>query len=158
MRRLLLFVASATIATAMAVSAAAAAGASVAPIRPDQIFNGFVNGQLKNATIRMACVGPVRPGQLGHPAGGQTLATARGLDLQPSGYTGTAHMISADLRLRFPIPHTVHLTDFAVYGTKNLPTRIEIPCAGEGEAVFTPISGGPSARSVSVHVNLVGQP
>ncbi|MDQ1428590.1 MAG: hypothetical protein QOK39_2066 [Acidimicrobiaceae bacterium] len=155
MRRVLLFVASATIATAMAVSAA---GASVAPIGRGQIFNGFVNGQLKNATIRMACAGPVRPGQLGHPAGGQTLATARSLDLQPSGYTGNAHMISADLTLRFPVPHTVHLTDFAVYGTKNLPTRIEIPCAGDGEAVFTPIAGGPSARSVSVHVNLIGQP
>jgi hypothetical protein len=155
MRRLLLFVASATIATGMAVSQA---GASVAPIGAGQIFTGFVNGRLKNATIRMACDGSVRPGQLGHPATGQTLATARSLDLLPAGYTGNAHEISADLTLRFPIPHTVHLADFTVYGTKNLPTRIQIPCAGDGDAVFTPIGGGARARSVSVHVNLVVDP
>jgi hypothetical protein len=155
MRRLFLFVASVAVASTVIMGAAQA---QTAPIRPGQIFNGFVNGSLNNATIQMACAGPVRPGQLGHPAAGQTLNVERSLDLRPNGFTGGAHRVSVDLRLRFPIPHTVHLADFSAYGSKALPTRILIPCAGDGNAVFSPVNGGPSARPVTVHVNLVGQP
>jgi hypothetical protein len=158
MRRLFLFVASVALATSVGVGASATAQASTYPIGPSQIFNGFVNGSLKDATIQMACAGPVRPGQLGHPAPGQTVGVSRGLDLQPSGFTGNASQVSVDLQLRFPIPHTVHVATFSNYGTKAIPTRIMLPCAGDGNAVFTPINGGSSARPVTVHVFLVGQP
>jgi hypothetical protein len=157
MHRLFVFVASVALATGVAVGSAGAQSAGN-PIDPGQIFNGFVNGQLKDATIHMACAGPVRPGDLGHPAAGQTVEVERGLDLRPSGFMGNGHQVSADLKLRFPIPHTVHLADFAHYGVKNIPTRILIPCAGDGTVVFRPLNGGSSARAQTVHVFLVGQP
>jgi hypothetical protein len=157
MRRFVVFVASVAIATTVAFGSAGAQ-TSVDPIQPGQIFNGFVNGSRTDATITMACAGPVRPGQLGHPAAGQTLEVRRGLDLQPSGYLGTSRHIRVDLQLRFPIPHTVHLADFWTYRTQALPTRIMIPCAGDGQAVFTPVNGGPDARPLTVHVLLAGLP
>ncbi len=157
MHRLFVFGASVALATMVAAGSAGAQSTSN-PIGPGQIFNGFVNGQLKDATIQMACAGPVRPGDLGHPAAGQTVEVERGLDVQPSGFTGDSHQVSADLKLRFPIPHTVHLADFGHYGTKNIPTKILIPCAGDGTVVFRPVHGGPSARAQTVHVFLVGQP
>lgn len=47
-------------------------------VGPDQFFTGVVNGVPGNTivpiTIRMACFGPIRPGQTGHPMAGQTLA------------------------------------------------------------------------------------
>ncbi len=157
MRRSSLFAVSVAIAVMVAVGSAGAQ-TSGDPIRPGQIFNGFVNGSLKDATIKMACGATPRPGALGHPAAGQTLEVARGLDLQPSGFTGRTSRISVDMRLRRPVPHTVHLADFSTYATVALPTSITIPCAGSGDVVFSPFHGGPSARSVAIHVLLVNQP
>ena len=157
MRKLLVFVASAALAVTVAVGSAGAQSTRP-PIMPGQIFNGLVNGQLKDATIQMACAGPVRPGDVGHPAPDQTIEVERGLDLLPSGFTGNATQISVDLKLRFPIPHTVHLGDFGHYGSKRLPSKIVIPCVGDGDVVFRPVAGGGSARPVIVHVLLSGQP
>ena len=45
---------------------------------PKQYFTGVINGKAGNTTtpitIKMACFGPVHPGETGHPMAGQTLA------------------------------------------------------------------------------------
>jgi hypothetical protein len=56
-----------------AVTAAPASAAIIDPavIGPNQYFSGVVNGHTGHATINMACFGPIRPGQTGHPLAGQ---------------------------------------------------------------------------------------
>ena len=53
------------------------AGAAV-KVGPNQYFTGVINGRNGNTAtpipIRMACFGPVKPGETGHPMSGQTLA------------------------------------------------------------------------------------
>src|SRR5258706_15501486 len=63
-----------------------------APIGPNQAFIGEVNDQAANATIRMACFGPVHPGQLGHPLANQTVKALPVVNPTPQqvGYTGSA--------------------------------------------------------------------
>src|SRR5689334_22852407 len=63
-----------------------------APIGPNQAFIGLVNDESTNATIRMACFGPVHPGQLGHPMDGQTVKALPVTGPTPGqvGFTGSA--------------------------------------------------------------------
>ena len=67
----------------LAVAAVTAVGpqagpAQAGPVGPKQYFTGVINGKDGNTTIpitiKMACAGPGRPGQTGHPLAGQTLA------------------------------------------------------------------------------------
>jgi hypothetical protein len=67
---------------------ARAAITPISKILPDQQFVGLVNGYTQNATIRMACFGPVRPGQQGHPFAGQW-ATPQRLTFSYYGVTET---------------------------------------------------------------------
>src|SRR5256885_16982308 len=71
---------------------ASAADPPVFPILPNQYFSGLVNGQTANATIRMACFGPI--GGTGHPLAGQTIGVTRVYPpvvgpVNSVGYTGT---------------------------------------------------------------------
>lgn len=124
------------------------------PVRPHQEFGALVNGHSDSATISMACVGPVRPGQRSHPTGGQTLDVFRPEALKVTGYTGAA----ADrIVARFSDDPSVTVT-FTRYRTKPLPTSLHLPCAGGGTVTFEPRPSSPSARPVVVHVSYVGQP
>ncbi len=157
MRRFLVLVGCVGVAVTAAVGASSSlAGASPAPVRPGQIFNGFVNGQPAQATVHVACPPNHRPGTLGHPAPGQTVEAQRSVDQQPAGYTGAGHRISVDLHLQHPVPHVMHLAYLSAYGV-NMPisTSILVPCNGEGDAVFSTVNGGPTAQSLTVHVMLV---
>src|ERR1700730_2695774 len=64
--------------------------ANASPIRPDQRFEGLVNGGHDNVTLFMSCFGPIQPGQTGHPIGGQTLEVKTGRSF--SGFTGSTGM------------------------------------------------------------------
>src|SRR5436309_14710231 len=54
-------------------------------IGSNQQFGGLVDGAAASATVRMACFGPIRPGQTGHPMASQPLAVIQG---PYGGYTG----------------------------------------------------------------------
>jgi hypothetical protein len=160
MRRVLLF---ASIVAASTALWASAAGAQIqpSPIGPNQLFNGLVNGSSGSAVIRMACFGPIRPGQTGHPFAGQTVAVSRALEAGP-GFTGLADSIAATLFYPSPVAGTGTAVALAVFRYYNLPapisTALNLPCAGRGSVVFNPVLGGPSARPAVVRVYFVGQP
>ncbi|MEA2591787.1 MAG: hypothetical protein QOD62_1618 [Actinomycetota bacterium] len=66
----------------------ASAATPISKILPDQQFVGLVNGYTQNAPIRMACLGPVRPGQQGHPFAGQWAEVLKAEVIRNFGYVG----------------------------------------------------------------------
>src|SRR5690349_7455419 len=74
-------------------------GPAVHPIRPNQFFDGLVNGKAGECQIVMACPS-VRPATTGHPAANQRVSVHQ--LFPPSvfpelGFTGNASTISAAL-------------------------------------------------------------
>lgn len=145
--------------TAVALSAAvlgmstAAAAVDPAPIGPHQWFSGQVNGVTANAVITVGCVGPVLPGQTGHPVSGQSVSVvpAPGAVTSNDGYTGEAadHVV-----VDFGAPaSTGSATVLQYYGVKAaVPTSIELPCYGSGKVVFVPAPTSSTARTATVPV------
>jgi hypothetical protein len=88
-----------------AIAAAPASADVIIPVGPHQYFSGVVNGHTAQATIRMACFGPIRPGQTGHPFTGQTVEAV--LDPVPTardvGFTGSA-ADAIDVHFPTPVP------------------------------------------------------
>jgi hypothetical protein len=125
-------------------------------IGPHQLFDGFVNHHRPTATILMACLGPIRPGQTGHPLRGQSLSVQPSVDV-PGGYTGSAanHITAYVIT---PVAVANPGVTFRHYGTKALPTTFTLPCAGKGEVDFVPPPTSPTARSDVIQVTFVGQP
>jgi hypothetical protein len=146
-------------------AAPAAAEPPISPIGPKQTFGGLVNGSAGRAVIRMACFGPVRPWQLGHPMAGQSVAVTRRLlpvtSVLAIGFTGDASSIAAYARFDSPLasPVVPRLGAFKYYDDpQEIPTDVLLPCGGDGQVVFEPIDGGPNARRVAVRVSFQGQP
>jgi hypothetical protein len=141
-----------------ATSAAAVTGQ---PIGANQAFVGRVNGSFDRATIKMACFGPIRQGQTGHPMSGQTLEV---LSPPPPivvgpihpGYTGaSATRIVAVLRGDTPVV----LARFTRYFTgQAIPTNVELPCAGSGVVRFVPKPRSFTSKAAWVTVSFLGQP
>jgi hypothetical protein len=92
-----------TIAAATGTSLVSA-GASPGPlVGPNQLFAGFVNGNHFSPTVRMACFGPIRPGETGHPLAGQTFSVQLEVDV-PGGFTAaTASLRRSRPRSRCPV-------------------------------------------------------
>jgi len=157
-------------ATAMVVVSAGAAIPPQGKVGPRQYFEGLVNGQAGIGTpvaIKMACFGPVRPGEKGHPIAGQTVEVMRPLVIVVghSGYTGK----SATSIVAFfgpppptpsPVPPGASTVTFQKYGVKKpIPTSLLLPCYGTGTVSFVPIpQSPPSSRDATVPVSYVGQP
>jgi hypothetical protein len=143
------------IAAALAGICASSAGAQK-PIRPNQRFNGLVNGSSGSAVIRMACFGPIQPGQTGHPFGGQTVAVTR--TTAGAGFTGEANSIRARL-FTSPSASPIPLALFRYYDQPApISTDLSFPCAGTGRVAFRPVNGGSTARPAVVKVYFEGQP
>jgi hypothetical protein len=122
---------------------------------PNVEFGALVDGSSSNATVRMGCFGAVRPGQTGNPMSGQTVEVFRPEALRVQGFTGaSADEIVAHFTEDPSIPIVLHR-----FGRPAaIPTSLRLPCGGSGSVVFSPVPTSPSARSVTVHVNYVGQP
>jgi len=167
-RKLVILGACLVVASSLAL--ASGAGAAVPPqgkIRPNQYFSASVNGQLgigSPATIQMACFGPIRPGQTGHPMAGQTVEVFRPEVIDAhNGFTGpNGHSISVFFNAPPPSPATaagaVTFTRYAV--SKKIPTSLVLPCAGTGNVYFIPFPKTPigPAMDAVVPVAYVGQP
>ena len=145
----------------MLLCAAPAAEGAGQQIEANQAFVGQVNGSFDRATIKMACFGPIQPGQTGHPMSGQTLEV---LSPPPPvvagpihpGYTGaSATRIAAVLRG----DPSVVLARFTHYFTgQAIPTAVELPCAGTGVVRFVPNPRSSTSKVASVTVSFLGQP
>ncbi|PZS23754.1 MAG: hypothetical protein DLM54_00795 [Acidimicrobiales bacterium] len=135
-------------------------------VRPNHTFGGLVNrsnGFSSPATIRMACFGPVRPGQVGHPMAGQSVEVFRPEAIRGHfGNTGAkGHSIEAYVggSSANAIPPEMYVATFYRYDVaKAIPTSLELPCGGGGVVTFAPRPGSPTAHPATVAVNFVGQP
>lgn len=129
-------------------------------IRPHQSFVGAVNGATANGVINMACFGPVRPGQLGHPMSGQTTEVELSNAIAGAGFTGSADQIQAVLT--FASPTATAPPVLGTFSSYFVPTPISttllMPCGGTGRVSFTPTAGGPHARPWVETVTFEGQP
>jgi hypothetical protein len=153
MRRIVVAAAAIAASTVLLGAGAAAAAPSKAPIQPNQYFNGLVNGKSKDATILMACPGPI--GGMGHPVAGQYV-TVEGPLSSGEGFTGKAKSIDATLEFFTPSSTPVHLATFRYYYEPGaISTELKLPCEGSGVAVFTPVKGGETARAAKVSVTFV---
>lgn len=114
-------------------------------------------------TILTTCVGPIHPGETGHPLGGQTvgvrLVPVPGSRTSSLGYTGNrGTSIGAFFGAPPPSPSGSSYVSFTVYGTKPIPTSLVLPCAGRGQVTFVPLPLQPPARTIAVPVAFAGQP
>ena len=138
----------------LAVAAAPAHAAD--PVGPNQYFEGLVNGQAHQSTVRIICLGPVRPGALGRPAPGQTVAVRHGSPSGPTavGFTGSAaREIVAFFSPSASNAPEVRLTEYGV--TAAIPPWFLLPCTGTGAVYFwaTPLNS--TARPDTVAVTFV---
>jgi len=139
-------------------------------VGPKQYFTGVINGKDGNTTtpitIVMACVGPIRPGQTGHPVAGQTLAVHQlfppAATAGTLGQTGNDSQIGVFFNAPPPAGRIRPATGtpvFTRYDTpRPLPTSLTLPCQGTGTVWFTPIPVVPPSQSATVPVRYVGQP
>jgi hypothetical protein len=143
-----------------AAPAATAAVQDPLPIGPNQSFVGLVNGDQSNATIKMACAGPVQPGELGHPWPNQYTEVELSPLGQVAGFTGQARSIRATLIAPVPAttPPPILATFDSYYVQIPISTSLLLPCGGPGKIDFAPVLGGPLARSWDVNVTFVGLP
>jgi hypothetical protein len=141
-----------------------AAFANSAALGPKQYFTGTINGSTGRPNpveIRMACFGPVRPGETGHPMSGQTVAVHRvPKTVGGSGYTGTR---GTAIGAFFGAPPPSgsggsSYVRFTSYGQKLIPTSLYLPCNGSGTVSFVSLPLDPSARDFTVPVRFIGQP
>jgi hypothetical protein len=140
-------------------------------VGPKQYFTGVINGHDGNTinpiTIVMACPGPSKPGQKGHPVSGQTLAVHQ--LFPPKGTAGSLGQTGNDSKIEVffgaPPPEAagtrpaVATPVFTRYDkTKPLSTSLTLPCAGTGTVWFTPVPVVPPSQSAPVPVQYTVQP
>lgn len=152
-----------------AIVVVASAGATVAwaqgpatgPIRPHQPFVGLINGSDGiggSVGINMACFGPVRPGQRGHPMAGQSVGIGQPEAIAGSfGNTGSKGTAIVAFFGTPPTTTTGSLT-FHRYVTVKMPTSLLLPCSGSGTVTFVAVPKSPTEQSFSVPVTFAGQP
>jgi hypothetical protein len=158
----------AVIGATLVTCAAAVLPAQAGPVGPKQYFTGVINGKDGNTVtpiiIRMACVGPIKPGETGHPVAGQTVAVHQLFPPVSStlGYTGNDSEIGAFFNAPPPAAGARPATSTPIFTRydkpKPLPTSVVLPCAGTGTVYFTPIPVVPPSRTATVPVRYVGQP
>ncbi len=162
-RRVSLVMAGAIVVAASAAvpGAWAQGGPGTGPIRPHQPFLGLINGKDGidgSVSINMACFGPVRPGQTGHPMAGQTVGVG-----QPEVIVGTfgntgSRGTSVDAVFGPATAASSETVVFHRYGTLTMPTSLVLPCSGSGTVTFVALPKSPTERSFAVPVSFVGQP
>jgi hypothetical protein len=154
---------------AFAPAATAAASPVTVPVGPDQFFGGLVNGSNGSTNapvpIQTSCIGPITPGETGHPLPGQTvevvLANPASSSIQ--GYTGSAaKSIIADL-IFTPTPtgptYIEQVATFTSYDViEPIPVTLTAPCSGDGVMSFMPNPGSPTAKPANVPVVFLSQP
>jgi hypothetical protein len=157
LRRSAMFAAVCLCLTGLAALASPAIASADNSIGPNQFFFGMINGHVADAPIFMRCVGPIHPGETGHPMPNQSMVVHPEAGPLPGGYTGSAaNRIFAYIVLPTPIPQGVNLTH---YGVKvGIPTTFTLPCSGRGTVNFSPRPTSPTAQSELLSVTFIGQP
>jgi hypothetical protein len=168
MKRRLLVGAAVTVAV-LAGAIPVVAGASTAgnkggagKVGKNQYFTASVNGQSginSPAVITVACLGPLTPGETGHPLAGQTLEVTRSpaVSVTDLGFTA-AHGKQISVFFGAPPPvsgaGTSGVVTFTKYGVSQaIPTSLTVPCSGSGTISFVPLPiTPPTSRDATVPV------
>jgi hypothetical protein len=144
--------------------AQAAPAQAAKKVGPDQSFRALVNGHPGTAApvpIRVACLGPVTPGETGHPMPGQSVEVLLGASsAAQAGFTGP-NGTSIGVFFGAPPPSAAPgagLLTLRRYGVaKPIPLSLVLPCSGTGHVFFVPLPmSPPTSRSVAVSVTYVG--
>ena len=140
-----------------------ASPADGSPIGPNQAFVGSVNGRFRNASIDMACFGPISPGQTGHPAKDQMLEIYSppppivfGKPIRVGNTGAAATSVTALVIAGGKVYARMKLGGYFV--PKAIPTTVLLPCAGSGAVRFVPRPRGDGAKIAALSVSFVGQP
>jgi hypothetical protein len=152
---------------AVAVPTAAVAAPQPVPIPANTMFGGTVNGAVTHATVRVACLGPVHPGQTGHPRSGQTVGIFLPEVMHLPSFGRTGHRVFG-IAAGF-VAHGRFLGPTAIFrqlqptrpvlsATRPLPAFLTLPCSGTGWAVFMPFPRTAGARPAVVDVTFVSGP
>jgi hypothetical protein len=140
----------------LAFGAVAGAQPASVKIAPHQTFIGSVNGEEVSSSVDVVCPGPMRVGQTGHPAAGQTIGVST--PAPPIAGTGNTGSRGRSIIAQFITPSTataVPAVTFSKYGTLPIPTTGMLPCSGSGAVVFSPLPTSHTARSGKVSVSYV---
>ena len=142
-------------------------------VGPHQSFDGLVNGHRGGASapvvVFVACVGPIQPGETGHPVAGQTVEILPAAAVHAhSGSTGDA---ATSIVAFFGAPPPAGAKASSATGSTDtvtfhrydlirpIPPSIELPCSGTGQVTFVPFPRTPpTSRPAIVPVVYVGQP
>jgi hypothetical protein len=147
-----------------AVTLAGTANAVIdpAPIGPNNFFTGDVNGLSQNATIKTDCIGPIRPGQQGHPVGNQFVAVIPGVSSGADVSVGFTGSVGNEVTAFLAAPSSTSPVTTGLIGTMHewvvhlaIPTSLVVPCDGSADVVFVPGPPSSTAKSAIVHVTLV---
>ena len=141
-----------TATVALGPGAVAGAPATSVTIAPHETFIGSVNGEQVSASVDVVCRGPLRRGQMGHPAAGQTVGVST--PAPPIAWTGDTGSRGRSITARFVTATTAATptVTFSRYGTRRLPTTGLLPCEGSGAVVFSPLPSSHTGRSGRVSV------
>jgi hypothetical protein len=138
------------VAASAGVAPAWAQGPGAGPVHPHQAFLGLINdsdGAETPVTVNMACFGPVRPGETGHPMAGQTVGVA-----QPEVIVGTFGNTGAkgtSIEAVFGTPQTTTSSSVAT-GRSSCPPRSCCPARGRARSPSWPCPrAGANGRSPS---------
>jgi hypothetical protein len=153
------------VAAAAALAPASAVASAQTRIGPQQFFRATVNGASGAqgpVVIGVGCVGPVHPGETGHPLPDQMVGVQQMYPPStiPLGYTGDRGT-SIGAFFGAPPPGAVSgasYVRFTSYGVRGIPTTMVVPCSGTGQVTFVPLPLDPSARTTAVPVRFVPQP
>ena len=156
----------ALIAAAATLAPTAVAASAQMRIGPHQFFRATVNGatgEQRRVNIGVGCVGPIHPGETGHPLPNQMVGV-QFMQPPPSpiplGYTGNrGTSIGAFFGAPPPgAPPSASYVRFTSYGLRGIPTSLVLPCSGTGQVTFVALPLDPSERSTAVPVRFVPQP
>ena len=157
----------------LALAVAAQSAGAAHRVGPGQYFTGVINGVDGNTAvpipIRMDCLGPVTPGETGHPTAGQTLAVHQLVPPAiPNTLGRTGNDSTIDVFFGAPPPavpqraragEATQAPSFVHYDRPEvLPTSLTLPCAGPGTVWFVPIPVVPPSRAAAVPVHFVARP
>lgn len=137
-------------------AASAAAVTDPAPIGQNQLFIGLVNGKTADATVYVACPGPVTAGETGTAISGQYVEVEPEAAGSTSlfGYTGSAaDSITAIFGPSAVANQGVVIHDYFVQ--VPIPSTLKLPCSGSGVVSFDPTPTSATARSFTVTVTYV---
>jgi hypothetical protein len=135
--------------------APAASAQNPIPIGPNQFFQGQVKGLHSGATIYVVCPGPSYPGQLGHPASGQSVQVVPGSAAAVGGYTGDIgnSVVASFGPNTTSAPQALTFTSYNV--PQDIPSTFWLPCGGNAVIPFTPEPTSPTAVTDHVSVTFV---